>query len=158
MELEELKDDETNTQASFKAVESLITRNLRNKSPNDYSMLRNHLVTYYRSQTNFDYDGLLDTVFGSYVPDNPDVKINELRNKAKELPEVKGFDRVFSVKPDTIKARIRKTYKVNSVAELRIIGSSNNLRNLISSEYKEGEKVIQIKTDNDELFDLYKYK
>jgi len=157
LELDELKSNESNTRTSFNAMDQFISKKLQKQSPNDYTMIRNHLISYYRAQEDFSYENMLQAVFGKYQPEDTKIDINRLRTDANELPEKKSFDRVFSIKPDVIKARIRKVVKLNSVSELRLTSSSDKFESLIRSKVIEGEKVLQIKIENEEAFKMFNF-
>lgn len=156
-ELEELKSDEKNTVVSFNAMDQLLNRNVKSISPNDYTMIRNHLITYYRTQSQFDFDEMINNVLGDYIPESDGLDMDLLKEKAKALPVDKDFDRIFNIKEDEIRARIRKVIKLNEVMELRLNGSSEELKKLIRSEVINGEKTIIIKTDNEDAFNLFNF-
>jgi len=158
LELEELKSDELNTLHSFQAMDQYISRKVKKKSPKDYTYIRNHLITYYRGQSEFDYDDMLQTVFGEYNPEDDEIDVNTLKEEARSLPEDKSFDRVFSIEEKAIKAKIRQVHKLNKVSELRIVSGSTDFGNLIKAKEIEGVKVLQIKVENDEVFRYFKHE
>lgn len=155
LELTEFRDDDKNTKQSFQAMDQFIGRRLRDKSPIDYTHIRNHLVTYYRGQEEFDFDNMLQTVFGSYRPEDTSIDVNKLKDDARELPDKKEFDRVFSINEKVLSARIRKVHQLNSVAEIRIISGSNDFKNLIKAKKLNGERILEIKVENEKTFELF---
>lgn len=158
LELEELKSDETNTIQAFNAMEQLINRHVKTISPPDATVLRSHLVNYFRTQKDYNHEQMIEYVFGYYEPENPDVDIELLKKKARALPEQKKFDTKFGIVSERIKARIRKVVRVNDIVKIEINGASDDIKRLIKSEESNGERYIKIKTDNDEAFDMFNYR
>ncbi len=157
-ELEELKSDEKNTLVSFNSMDQLLNRSVKKESPNDYTMIRNHLITYYRTADQFDFDDMIQTVFGEYKPESDNIEIDSLKQKAENLPNTKDFDRVFNIMHDEIKARIRRAVRLNELMELKINGSSEDLKSLIKAENFNGEKTLVIKTDNDQAYEMFNFR
>jgi hypothetical protein len=155
LELTEIQDDDRNTKLSFNAMDQFLGRKLKRKSPVDYTHVRNHLITYYRGQVDFDFNNMLQTVFGRYTPEDPDVDIDGLKEEARSLPENKKFDRVFTINESVIRARIRKVHKLNSVSEIRIIGGATDFSNLIKAKKEGGDNILEIKVEDEETFKYF---
>lgn len=73
LELEEINTDEQNTQVSFKSIDNFLSKRVKQKSPSDYTFLRNNLVGYFRTHREFSFDDLLENVFGTYQPTDPEL-------------------------------------------------------------------------------------
>jgi len=154
LELEEMISDETNTSKAFKAIESVLNRNIRNIAPRDHTIIRNSIISYFKSNEHFDYNQMLDSVLGQYqTTDLTTEKLHSLREKLNDLPESKRFDRQFSPIPSVINARIKKVYEVNDGIQIRITDEVPDIANTISA-YRDddGTKYIRIKTNNELTF------
>jgi len=139
LELEEIVTDEQNTRSAFKAVDSVLTRNVKKKHPADHIFLRNALVGYFRTHDEFDYDDLLDYMIGVLKPDDSDLNIDRLRTKLENLPRSKHFDRRFSIISSEIKARQRK----------KVISLHENIDLNIKSDIEDLEEIIKPYIGND---------
>lgn len=159
LELKELKDNERNTKHSFNSIEQIISRNIKSKSKADYVELRNNLVGYYRTNTSFRFDDMINYVIGSYVPEDSTINIDNIRKKIEELPEKKNFDTAFDISVGVIKARFKKTYKVSDKIELRTSDYIDNLKEIIVAKENElGEKILEIKNISEEVYESFKEK
>lgn len=148
LELEEINTDEQNTQVSFKSIDSLLSKRVKQKSPSDYTFLRNNLVGYFRTHREFSFDDLLENVFGTYQPTDPKLQIEIIKEEVSKLPEKKNFDRRFTVIEDQIKARFKRVIPLHEKIDLNLKANIENLREIIKAyEDPTGEKYIQIKTE-----------
>jgi hypothetical protein len=160
LELEEMNSDEKNTKTAFNAIDLTLTQKLKKQSPADYTVLRNNLIGYFRTQDNFQFDHMLNSVFGNYQPESiSNEDLSEVKKQVASLPEKKGFDKHFSIIDKEIKARIRKTIPLSDKIELNLKDHISELRHIIRSEVSpNGEKQIVIKTENEEAFNLFHFK
>ncbi|WP_342026034.1 hypothetical protein AADC60_08085 [Cytobacillus pseudoceanisediminis] len=158
IELDELNSNETNTKKAFYSIDNELNKIIKKKSPSDYTVLRNNLIGYFRSQTNFAFENMIQTVFGEYQPDNPEINMDNVKQVVRQLPEKKGFDTRFEVIEKEINARIRKVVRISDKIELKLNDHIEQLRSTIKSETRpNGDKVIVIKTENEEAFNLFKF-
>lgn len=160
LELQEMNTNEKNTSTAFNAIDFVLTRNLKKQSPSDYTMLRNTLIGYFRTQQEFGFENMMNSVFGEYQPEKPDlVDMNKIKENINKLPEQKGFDKMFTIIGKEITARIKKVVKISDKIELNLKDHIDQLKNVIKSEERpNGEKVIIIKTENPEAFEMFKYR
>lgn len=151
LELDEMVSDESNTSKAFKAIESTLNRNIRNIAPRDHTVIRNAVISYFKSHEHFDYSVMLDSILGDYqVTDLPEEKLEVLRTKLNQLPEDKHFDRQFRPVPSVINARIKKIYEVNDGIQIRITDEVHQLEETISAyQDADGTRFIRIKTNNE---------
>jgi len=151
LELDEMVSDEGNTSKAFRAIESTLNRNIRNIAPRDHTVIRNAVISYFKSQEHFDYSVMLDFILGDYqVTDLPEEKLEALRIKLNQLPEDKHFDRQFRPVPSVINARIKKIYEVNDGIQIRITDGVRQLEETISAyQDADGTRFIRIKTNNE---------
>lgn len=158
LEATELTSDEKNTKTAFNAIEKVISQTLKVQAPSDYTELRNNLVGYFKTQSDFQFEQMIDQVFGSYTMDNPNISFDNLKGKVNKLKESEKFDTHFTLKPNEIKARFKKTYKVSEEIELRTIGHIDGLRHIIKATTNSiGEKVLEIKVENDTIYKSFEF-
>lgn len=151
LELDEMINDESNTSRAFKAIESTLNRNIRNIAPRDHTIIRNAVISYFKSHEHFDYSIMLGSILDEYqVTDLPEEKLEILRTKLNQLPEDKHFDRQFRPIPSVINARIKKIYEVNDGIQIRITDEVHQLEQTISAyQDAEGTRFVRIKTNNE---------
>ena len=151
LELDEMVSDESNTSNAFKAIESTLNRNIRNLAPRDHTVIRNAVISYFKSHEHFDYNTMLvDILDGYQVTDLPEDRLESLKSKLADLPETKHFDRQFSPVPSVINARIKKVYEVNDGIQIRITDEVHQLDETITAyQDANGNRFIRIKTNNE---------
>ncbi len=154
LELNELKSDEFNTNKAFRAIESTLNRNIKKDFPKDHTIIRNTIISYFKSNDHIDYNVLLNNTIEKYQPvEIPKEKMDAMLNKLRELPDKYEFDRQFNSKPSVINARIRKVYNVYQGIELRITDAVDDIENTIQAyRADDGNRYLQIRTNNDLTF------
>ena len=155
LELDELQTDEENTVKSFKEIDKVLNRTIKKVATRDYTILRDHLIGYYRNHSYIDYDSMINEVFSSYQPEDKeqyDTSLHaQLVGKLNELPQKKKFDCQFGCVPTAITARIRKTYKVYSGVELKVLHDID--QDVIEAFQDEtGARFIKVRTDDEETY------
>lgn len=157
LELNQVVSDELNTERAFKALESTLNRNLKRAAPRDHALLSNTLAYYFKTNERIDYDLMLENTLTNYHPVQlPQDKYESLVEKLKELPSKYKFERQFNSVPDKINIRIKKVYEVYKGIQLRITDAYDNLDETIKSyRASDGKQYIQIKTDNEEVFERF---
>lgn len=159
LELTPVTDDEHNTQAAFKAIDSTINRIIKDMAPFDHTIIRNTFVSYFKTSDHLDYDSMVHEVMDSYVPtDLPQEKLTALRDRLLELPDERKFDRQFTPVSSVITARIKKVYDVYHGIKLQITDEIDHIEDVISGErLADGTQYIKIKTtDNVTFLRFYK--
>jgi hypothetical protein len=158
LELDEMISDESNTIKAFKAIEETLNRNIRGSAPQDYTVIRNSVISYFKGNTHIDYNNMMDTILGQYQPsDLTEEKLASLKQKLSELPQKRNFDHQFNSVPNIINARIKKIYKVNDGIEIKITDEIKDLRQTISAyQDYDGTRYIKIKTNNEETYQSFK--
>jgi hypothetical protein len=148
LEVEELRSSEKNTTLAFTSIDNVLSKEVRKKSKSDYWTLRNSVIGFFRSNEDFTFDDLLQSVFHGYTPDNSSLDMGNLYSKVKDLPTKHDFDSQFEVSISSIKARIKNEIKLAENLQLRITGEINNLDSLIDTgKAKGGRKFIRIYSD-----------
>jgi hypothetical protein len=158
LELEKVSNDEQNTVIAFDSIDSILNRNIKNKAPSDYSLLRNNLIGYFQTKSSFMLQDMIEHVIGNYKPINENINIDEIKNKILELPKKKKFDTSFTIISAKISAKIKNSVKINDMVELRINKFVDDLQSIIHSEIgTDGKKYIKIIADDD-AYSRFNYK
>ena len=153
-------EDDINTNNAFRAIEGVLTRNLRKIYPRDYTTLRNSVICYFRSKDMFNFDDMYETIFYNYSPVDieKDVYKSNVIDKINKIKINDKFDNQFKINQKLIKARIQKVYEVNNNVQIKIMDGIDDIDDIINS-YKDprtNEKYIRIKTNNDETYNSFK--
>nr|WP_315172063.1 hypothetical protein [uncultured Flavobacterium sp.] len=147
LELEMIITDEDNTENAFGAIDKVITNNIKEKYPQDYTHIRNSVVRYFRATERFEMQHFLDNAIGDYLPENSALNIEDIKSKIKELPAKKRapFDNQFNIIKEKVKAKFLNKIKLTPEIDLNIKGDYAD--NTIVAEIKDGEKYISIKSE-----------
>ena len=139
-------------------MNTTLNQNLKGIVTPDHTIIRNAIISYFKSNEHIDYPTMIETVLGQYDPVDLDAgKIQSIKKKMLELPEKRKFDQQFRSVSKVINARIKKTYKVNEGIELKITDAVVDISNTISA-YRDpdGTQYIKIKTNNEDTFQRFK--
>lgn len=159
LELRELSTDAQNTKRAFNAIDTILTREVKKNAPSDYTVIRNTFVGYMKREQQLDYNEMVSVILDNYDADTLSQEcIAELKNKLMELPENKKFDRLFTVVPKEIKARVKQLYKVNEGIEIKVNDFVQDIKQKISAEedVTTGAKYIRIMTNNEDVYQQFK--
>ncbi|MEE0726644.1 MAG: nucleoid-associated protein, partial [Clostridium saudiense] len=154
LELDQIVSDEVNTDKAFRAIDSTLNRNIKNIAPRDHTLIRNSMIAYFKSNDYIDYDTMVKSTLENYHPiELEQQKMDKVLDKIRELPDKYKFDKQFNTVPSVINARIRKVYDVCQGVQLRITDAIDDFDDTIRA-YRDtdGNRYIQIKTDNDLTF------
>ncbi|CRM01651.1 MULTISPECIES: nucleoid-associated protein [Pseudomonas] len=145
LELVPLSSPETNTKSAFVAIEKLLISTVKKVSNSDYWTLRNALVSYFRTNQNFQIQSLVDQAFTSYTPDSSEINMQKLIADISALPTKSRFDPQFEIAPNIIKAKIKKQINLADNLELRITGEiKNHDETFDTGEDADGRKFLKI--------------
>ena len=147
LELKEINSDELNTRTSFNAVDNYLGRKIKPKSPSDRTFLRNNLISYYRTQSEFDYNIMIDTVVGSYEPRDIELDLDKIKEDLLQLPQKHKFDTKFTIKSKEISARFRTIIELLPHIDLLIKENIPELKNVIQPQLENNIKYIKIRSD-----------
>jgi hypothetical protein len=146
LELEEQTTDEFNTRTAFAAMESFLGRKLKQDFRADYSHLRNHLVSYFRTRGVYSHREMLENVFGSYKPVQPSLDLRKLRQEADKLPETKGFDSTFSIPDGVLDRRCRRVVALSEQIDLQIKDAIDD-EAVVAASLRDGTKGVFVRSD-----------
>ncbi len=154
LELSPVIDDEHNTLAAFKAIDSTINRMIKDMAPYDHTIIRNTFVSHFKTSDHLDYDNMVHEVMDTYVPtDLSQEKLNALRDRLLELPDERKFDRQFTPVSSVITAKIKKVYKVYQGVKLQITDEIDHIENVVTAiRDPDGAQYIKIRTTETATF------
>ncbi|ROR26293.1 hypothetical protein EDD66_10815 [Mobilisporobacter senegalensis] len=154
LELEECTTNEISTKNSFDLIEKSLST-IKKSAPKDYYNFRNQLISYYKTQPIFDYDNMIDYVFGTYTPEVLDeTNINNIKNRIQKTFLNKKIDTQFDIIRDQIKAK--SILRVNEFVEININNSSADFKSKIQAFEEENKMYLKIETDNEEVYNAFK--
>lgn len=157
LELEQVLSDEVNTEKAFRTIDNLLNRTIKKDYPRDYTLLRNSIITYFKTNTYIDYDAMVENAINNYQPvEIESEKMGKFLEKVKELPERHKFDKQFNTVSKVINARIRKVYDVCKGIQIKITDAIPDICDTIEA-YRDdnGNKYLKIKTDNDTTYEIF---
>lgn len=156
LELTEKRNDQTNTVSAFEAIEIELKRRVRRESERDYYYLRNAVISTLKSRQQINYIEMIEKLVGEYQPDEPSLKMAELKTALLALPDKRKFDRQFISVPDAIKKRRRLKFPVTNAIELSIEEGKANYRDTVKAvELDGGKKYLQIECHYPDTYNLF---
>lgn len=160
LELLEVNSDENNTQMAFKSIDFVLTKQVKKQSPADHTILRNSLIGYFKTQESFNFDHLVESVFGQYQPEYPDkFDMSTLKQKITNLPSDRKFDTSFNIVSNVINAKIKKVIKISDKIDLNLKDHIDQLKHVIKALEKDnGDKFLEIRIENEEAYEAFKYE
>lgn len=155
LELNKEISDKDNTQIALSSICHSLAKKLKTDHPKDFAQLKNNIWGYFRTQSAFNFDNMLNNVFGSYHPYDTDVDMAELKRYISELPDKKNFDKRFDIIQDEVMKKINNVIQINDKIDLNLKDHIANLSDIIKSVDESGEKYIKIKIDNEHIFKMF---
>lgn len=155
LELSEKRNDQTNTVNAMEAIDVELKRRVMKASRRDFYNIRNTLIQTLKSPQVIHYEDLVEILIGRYQPDEPSLKMEELKAVLLALPEKKNFDRQFNTVPDAIKKRRKLRFPVTGAIELTVEEGVGNYRDSIRAIDSAGKKYLQIECHNPDTYNLF---
>lgn len=119
------------------------------KSPDDYRVLRDNTIYYFRSHEEFNLSEYLQHVWEHYTPILEGLSLDRCKDKVNKMSENKNFDTSFSIIPASINRRVKRNIPLSPKLKLQIDDMSfQEEKSLIIPLKNEDGKWIQIKTDS----------
>lgn len=148
LELTEVLTDSTNTKNAFASFDLFLGRQLSKKYPRDYPALFNEVLRQFKRPQPFKFSKFLDAVFDHYRPYHTDLDVQELKRHAKELLNQKKFDSNFTILPQEVEKRFKKTYTLSPQIEVTVVGELKDVADEISAfALDDGTKGVFIKSE-----------
>lgn len=149
LELTKRFSDEDNTVRAFDAINKGVLTKLRKTAEQDYAHLKNSIVRYFRSQSEFILDQFLETAIGDYQPYSGTVDVADLKQKIRELPTKRNgaFDERFTIVKEKVKARFISTIPLTPQIDLHIKEDIDIHGVITAGVDSDGSKFVKIKSD-----------
>lgn len=148
LELSQVNTDDENTENSLNKIIKIIDKE-KNKSEFglDGSLLRNNIVGYYKTNTNFNFSEVYDIVT-NYKPLNTKFPVDTILSKFDKLKDDKSFDKQFPIVQKKVDKKIITNIPLGKGLFLKIEKHVPNLNEIIKPYHGEsGEIGITIISD-----------
>lgn len=152
LEVEEIRDDSTNTYAAFKAVDAELKSTIKEISPRDYAVLSDEVQKTMNQPQQFNYVDYVDDLMDNYQPSSADIEKDVIKECLLALPERKKFDTEFKTVPQSITNKRTKKYKIADGVELTIRSDATDFTSRIVSTMVDGRRVLQIFCEDEETY------
>lgn len=157
LELTEQRNDHTNTHAAANYMDISLKRTVKKVSEKDYYLLRNSLIQRFKVPHLVNYAELVKELLDGYVPEEPSLDIDKVRNSLLELPEKKKFDTQFYADPTAVSKRSYTKFTVNEGIELRVSDERTDFNQFIlSKEDASGRRFLEIECQDERTFGFFK--
>tara|TARA_R110002049_G_scaffold93391_3_gene230903 strand:+ start:7676 stop:8701 length:1026 start_codon:yes stop_codon:yes gene_type:complete len=148
LELSQVNTDEENTENSLNKIIRIIDKEKnKNEFGLDGSLLRNNIVGYYKTNTDFNFSEVYDIVT-NYKPLNTKFPVDTILSKFDKLKEDKSFDKQFPIVQKRVDKKIITNIPLGKGLFLKIEKHVPNLNEIIKPYHGEsGEVGITIISD-----------
>ncbi len=148
LELSEKRTDSSNTKNAFAIFDTFLAKQLRQDHPRDYPILFNAVLGQFKRKQPFKFKPFLNAVFDGYQPISSSLDVAQLKQRANNLLDLNRFDANFTVLPEEVQKRFKKTYTLTPQIEVTVEGELANLAESISAhKLSDGTKGVFIKSD-----------
>lgn len=157
LELTEQRNDHTNTHAAANYMDISLKRTVKKVSEKDYYLLRNSLIQRFKVPHLVNYAEFVSELLDGYVPEEPELDIDKVKNSLLELPEKKKFDTQFYADPTAVSKRSYTKFIVNEGIELRVSDERTDFIQFIRSrEDASGRRFLEIECQDEKTFGFFK--
>lgn len=147
LELEVVITDKENTQNAFHAIETDVLFPLKKKHKQDYLLIWNATVAYFRSEGEFSFPYYRDEIIGTYTPYDDKLNVEELKTKVDKLPSKYKFDLRFDKVPAAVNKRFKNTLHLTNEIDLIIKHDVANPKKVFKSHSDADGKYIMVLSD-----------
>ena len=153
LELDEFKDDESNTKRAFRALDQELKSSVRATSERDYVVLSDEIMNAMNTSQDFNYTSYVDGLMDSYQPVNSELEMDVIKESLLALPERKNFDTNFQTVPSSIQNRTKKKFRLSQGIELTISNDAKNFsKQIVSTLDENGNRILQIRCDDEKTY------
>ncbi|MEW8956028.1 hypothetical protein, partial [Clostridium sp.] len=159
LDLNEAKSDKLNTKHAHTLIGQVISNCLKTKYPADNSNFKNALNSYFFNKPNFKFDDCVDFLFENYEPINPNLDIDVVKSKVKDMASRASFDKFFTIDKKEIKSKLSPTYELNEKIKLKFNCPLDKIKEKIYvMEIDGGEKVLAIESVDLKILKQFNFK
>jgi len=145
LELEVVRTSSENTKKMLSHILRPINR-IKDEFPADYEFLRNGVLGYFYSNSDFSFTNFMSTVFDNYkkIDQNLDYD-TKIKKKIKSISKKTDVDTQFDIDRNEVKQR--RTRKIGLNEGIELVLKEYNKENISATVDKENNKCIQIKSE-----------
>ena len=147
LELKTIRNDDENTKIAFSAIEKAVLIPIKEKYKQDYLLLWNATIAYFRGEGEFDLIHYRDVVIGDYIPFDKDLKIKDIKKRITELPTKAGFDIKFKKNPSLITNRFKNVLSLTTEINLVLMHDIANPKKTFKKHEDADGKYLMIRSD-----------
>ncbi|MCF0106147.1 MAG: hypothetical protein HUJ53_05250 [Holdemanella sp.] len=155
LELEEVRDDFSNTYKAYRAIDSELKSMIKPVSQRDYVRLSNEIQNTINTPQEINYNQYIEELIDTYEPSNKEIEKDVIKDTLLALPDRKKFDKDFKTVPTSIINKRTKKYAIAKGIELTIKSDASDFSKSIVSTMDHGKRVIQIICEDDETYEAF---
>ncbi|MBU2884863.1 nucleoid-associated protein [Gilvimarinus agarilyticus] len=145
LELEVIRTSSENTKRMLGHILRPINR-IKKDFPADYEELRNAVLGYFQSHSDFSLDHLISTIFDRYDQVNPSLDYDQkIKSKIDLISKKTDVDTLFDIDRQEVKQR--RTRKLGLNTGIELVLKEYNKQNITATVDEENNKYIQIRSD-----------
>lgn len=152
LEVEQAKDDKTNTVAVFKTIDKIL-QPLKKTSPADFYNLKNSATHELQVEQDINYPDMVNRLIDNYRPNDDGLDVNRIKEQLLSAMEQGRFDSQFHTDPQAIRRGKKISIPVSPTVDIVIKAAQDNWRDeFMSHETVDGKKYIMIRCEDDNTF------
>lgn len=155
LQVEEVRDDFSNTLKAYQAIDSELKSTVKNVSPRDYVVLSTEVQNTMNQPQPIEYESYIDDLMDNYEPVSVDIQKDVIKECLLNLPARKKFDTEFTTVPQSITNKRTKKFKIANGVELTIRSDATEYGSRIISTMADGKRVLQIFCDDEETYEAF---
>jgi len=145
LELEVVRTSSENTKKMLSHILRPINR-IRDDYPADYEDLRNAVLGYFQSNSDFSFESFMKTIFDNYKKIDPSLDYDKkIKSKINSISKKTDVDTQFDI--DRKEVKQRRTRKLDLNTGIELVLTEYNKKNITATKDKEHNKCIQIKSE-----------
>lgn len=155
LELEYNNTDNKNTRNAMRKIRSCIEKNLSNEFPYDSTLIKNKMVGYFTSNSQFDISEFCTKVIDEYIPKKSNLDKDKLKEKIYDLAS-KTFDSQFNIDASVVQKDKIEVYKIGDRISLTLYDEIENLTDKIVVEKENEHKILKLVDIPDDIYLKFK--
>lgn len=155
LEIDEAKNDTTNTIAVLKAVDKVLGP-LRETAPIDYYNLHNSAIHKLQTEQTINFPDMVGELFDYYSPNTPSVNTAVLRENLLALSQERKFDTQFHTDPKAIKNLKKVKISVSPTIDVLVREAQNNWEErFYIREKADGKAYLMIRCEDEKTLRMF---
>lgn len=143
------RDNTENTNAAYKLIENALVSTIKDQSTDDFIDMRDCLIGYFKSNTDFDVVTLKQTLTEQYSPVLDSLDFQPFVKKVDSMIAKKKFDGTFEIDRKAVRKRARRKYPLDGDIQLVAnAGTSNIYRMEKNPGTPDAKEFVVIQSNN----------